>query len=124
MEKQTLNYTYEVGGGTYTISDRVTLAKKDKNVEFLDVRIKDWSNRRYLIIDRKNSISYFQASSEGNECYRCGICQKRMKAIGWRTNHDFVRIEGYTSLYQKMNGVPKDLTIEGLGSFLGLPVTE
>ena len=116
---ETLEYSYKVGGGHYTISKTIVLPKK---IESAYLRIEDWSNKRMLYFDKKNNVSYFQASSESNECHRCSLCQKRMKSIGWKTGHDFVYIKGHCSVYQVLKGVPSDTTPGTLSKFLGLPV--
>ncbi len=112
-------FSYEVGGGSYSISDRVVLPK---SIETVCLSIEGWSNRRLLLINKENNVSYFQASAEGTECYRCSICQRRMKLIGCKTDHDFVEIEGYYSLYQRIEGIPKDISPDVLRQFLSLPV--
>lgn len=119
IEVRTLNYCSEVGGGSYTISKHVTLPKK---TECLRLKIEDWSNARYLYVDKKNNLSYFQASSESNDCHRCSICQRRMKLVGWKTGHDFVEINTNYSLYQELKDVPENSTSEAVSKFLGLKV--
>jgi len=112
-------FSYGYGGGQYTVSKTICLSKKAESVS---LKIEGWSNRRLLYIDKESGISYFQASAESTDCHRCGICQKRMQSVGWRTGSDFVRIQGHASLYLAFGGTPEDTKPETLSRFLGLSI--
>jgi len=106
----------------YTIDPQViTLSKK---VTLKQVSISGWGNRRYLYIDYQKNVSYFQVTSESNGCHRCGICQERMEKVGWKTGYHFYNIKDHFSLYQKLSGVPKDLSTQSLKDFLDLPLVD
>jgi hypothetical protein len=122
MEENYYTESYGSYPSHYYITGSVTLSKDA--IEEFSVRIEGWSNRRLLIVDRENNVSYFQASAEGTDCHRCGICQKRMRLIGSRTGHRFTRIEGHMSLYQRLAGAPESDSVEGVKIFLRLPVVE
>jgi len=93
-----------------------------KRIKVADVSIFGWSNRRYLFIDQKKQETYFQVTSEGNDCERCRLCQEKLRLVGWKTGYKFYHIKGYISLYQKLKGTPADLSVGSLKSFLGLNV--
>lgn len=117
-----LNYA-EYPYGEYFISEEEVILPKRESVKLLAVSIDGWANRRYLYIDEEQKVTYFQASAEGTDCHRCGICQKRMQLIGYRTGHHFVKINGNASLYQKRSGLPKSYSSDDVGPYLGLAVT-
>ena len=95
-----------------------------KNIIKKWVSISDWSNGRYVFIDRKKNETYFQVTSEGNDCERCRYCQERLRLVGWKTNYTFFHISGYFSLYQRLPGIPTDLSTESFKKFLGLPIIQ
>ena len=109
-------------GGSYFIDSKKISEKMIGKMKYFQLKIEGWSNRRTFFVDVKNGFTLFQASAEGTDCHRCGICQDRMRMIGHKTDHVFVEIERYDSLYQKTMGVPSDLTAEGIAAYLGLPV--
>lgn len=106
----------------YTIDPKEI--KLPKNIIEKFISISGWGNRRTFYIDKKNNESYFQVTSESNGCHRCSICQERMKLLGWKTGFHFYKIHGLYSLYQKLPGVPKNLSAEAIGEFLSLPVID
>lgn len=108
--------------GEYFIDEKQVRTPKRKSFKQFRLKIEGWANSRSFMIDKKHGFTLFQASSESNGCHRCSICQSRMQLIGWKTGHVFVEVVGYYSLYQKREGVPQDLTIEGIRAYLGLPV--
>ncbi len=123
MDRQELRYEEQPYGSYYILNEEVLLPKND-NIIHLSLKIDDWANRRQLVVDKEEGVTYFQASSESNGCHRCSICQKRMQLIGWHTCHTFVSIKGWYSLYQKRVGVPVSNSINDVRAYLGLPVTE
>lgn len=123
MDRRELRYEEHPGGSYYILNEEVILPKNDNIVHF-SLKIDDWANRRQFVVDKAEGVTYFQASSESNGCYRCGICQKRMQLIGWRTGHTFVSIKGWYSLYQKREGVPVSNSKDDVRAYLGLAVTE
>ncbi len=104
----------------YSIDPRlIVLSKKTKGAE---VKISGWYNSRYVFIDQEKQETYFQVTSENHNCEDCPLCQEKIKLVGWKTRYTFYYIKGYISLYQKLRGVPDNLSVESLRKFLGLDI--
>lgn len=95
-----------------------------KNIESTWVSISGWSNRRMVYVNRETNETYFQVTSESNDCHRCSLCQQKIAMVGYKSGYHFWYVKGNHSLYQKLPGVPKDLTIQSLKLFLKLPLEE
>ena len=95
----------------------IVLSKMAKRTK---VKIFGWSNNRHLFIDREKQETYFQVTIEGHNCENCPLWKGGFKLIGWKTHYTFCYVGGYVPLFQRLEGVPDNLSLESLGKFLGL----
>jgi|GEM_PF-5170567 len=104
-----------IDGYYYTIAQRDVVL--DESVELFRLQVEGWGNKRYLFIDLKKRIAYFEVTSahEDGRQTACSICASRMSLFSRLHGHSsFVTLQRYASIYMKI-GLPEAFEISDKG---------